>query len=70
MDKKLTAEQWTPSVPLFDLIELDGKTLTISVGQDYDVERGIQFTVVTGTDENGHTFVLVDKQEPLDVHPN
>lgn len=57
------------SVPAYDLAELDGKTLTISVGSDYNVERQIKFTTVIGTDENGYSYVLVDRQEPLNVHP-
>lgn len=58
-----------PSVPTYHLVALDGKTLTITVGQDYDVERGLRYTTVTGTDENGHSYVLVDRQEALNVHP-
>ena len=59
-----------PSAPPFRLIELDGKTLTITVGRDYDMDRRIRSTVVIGTDASGCSYVLVDTQEPLDVHPN
>lgn len=62
--------QLVESVPTYDLAELDGKTLTISVGQDYNIERGFKFTIVVGTDENGYSYVLVDRKERLrDVHP-
>ena len=64
------SEQLIESVPVYDLAELDGKTLTISVGQGYNVERGVKSIVVIGTDERGHSYVLVDRQEKLrDVHP-
>jgi hypothetical protein len=59
-----------PSVPVFDLADLDGKVLTISVGQGYNVERGIRFTSVIGTDENGISYVLVDQREPINVRPD
>lgn len=55
--------------PAFCLRELDGKTLTMSVGEDYNVETGLRYTTVIGTDENGHSYVIVDKREPIDVHP-
>lgn len=62
--------QLIESVPTYDLAELDGKTLTISVGQDYNIERDFKFTIVVGTDENGYSYVLVDRKERLrDVQP-
>lgn len=56
-------------VPMYELSELNGKTLTISVGEDYNVETGLRYTSVMGIDESGNTYVIVNRQEPLDVHP-
>jgi hypothetical protein len=55
-------------VPVFNLVELHGKTLTISVARHEYPRDGVRATVVVGTDERGISYVLVDHQERLDVH--
>jgi hypothetical protein len=55
--------------PPIDYMSLDGKTLTIRVGVDYNPETNLRTTVVVGEDAQGHMYVLVDKQETLHVHP-
>lgn len=63
------SRQFISKVPVFDLAELHGKTLTISVGRHDYPEHGLRATVVVGTDECGVSYVLLDTQERLDVHP-
>lgn len=55
--------------PTFCLRELHGKTLTMHVGEDYNAESGMRYTVVIGADELGNKYVIVDKREQTDVHP-
>lgn len=57
--------QLIESVPVYDLAELDGKTLTINVYIDRDIDAQRKTTIVVGTDERGVTYVLADQQEPI-----
>ena len=65
----IDSRQMISKVPLFKLLDLDGKTLTMSVGQDIDQERGEITTVLSGCDEGGRCYVLACVTERVDVHP-
>lgn len=56
-------------VPVFKLLDLDGRNLTMSVGQSIDQERGEITTVLRGYDERGCCYVLACVTERVDVHP-
>lgn len=58
------------SIPVYELSELHGKTLTIYVGACVCEETNTKYTHVVGQEVNGRCYVLVDKTEPLHVHPN
>lgn len=62
--------QMISKVPVFKLLNLDGKTLTMSVGQGVDHEHGVITTVLSGVDESGCRYVLACVTERVDVHPN
>lgn len=61
--------QMISKVPLFRLLDLDGKKLTISVGQSIDHEHGEITTVLSGYDNSGRRYVLACVTERVDVHP-
>lgn len=50
-------------VPVFALLDLDGKTLTMSAKQDVDREHGVITTVLYGEDEYGRVYVLACVEE-------
>lgn len=62
--------QMISKVPLFKLLDLDGKTLTMSVGQSIDHERGEITTVLSGYDESGCCYVLACVTERADAPSN
>ena len=62
--------QMISKVPVFKLIDLDGRKLTMSVGQSIDHERGEITTVLSGYDKQGYCYVLACVTERVDVHPN
>lgn len=62
--------QMISKIPVFKLLDLDGRNLTMSVGQSIDQERGEITTVLSGYDENGCCYVLACIAEPVNVHPN
>lgn len=62
--------QMISKIPVFKLLDLDGRNLTMSVGQSIDQERGEITTVLSGYDENGCCYVLACITEPVNVHPN
>ena len=61
--------QMISKVPLFKLLDLDGKKLTMSIGQSIDHERGEITTVLSGYDKSGCCYVLACVTERVDVHP-
>ena len=61
--------QMISKVPLFKLLDLDGKKLTMSIGQSIDHERGEITTVLSGYDKQGCCYVLACVTERVDVHP-
>ena len=61
--------QMISKVPVFKLIDLDGRKLTMSVGQSIDRERGEITTVLSGYDKSGCCYVLACVTERVDVHP-
>ena len=61
--------QMISKVPVFKLIDLDGRELTMSVGQSIDHERGEITTVLSGYDNSGRCYVLACVTERVDVHP-
>ena len=61
--------QMISKVPVFKLIDLDGRKLTMSVGQSIDHERGELTTVLSGYDKSGCCYVLACVTERVDVHP-
>ena len=62
--------QMISKVPVFKLIDLDGRKLTMSVGQSIDHERGEITTVLSGYDKSGCCYVLACVTERVDVHPD
>lgn len=58
------------SIPVYALSELHGKTLTIYVGTCVCEETNTKYTHVVGREANGRCYMLVDKTEPINVHPN
>lgn len=62
--------QMISKVPLFKLLDLDGKKLTMSVGQAVDHERGEITTVLRGYDKSGCCYVLACVTERVDAHSN
>lgn len=62
--------QMISKVPVFKLIDLDGRKLTMSVGQSIDHERGDITTVLSGYDKSGCCYVLACVTERVDVHPD
>ena len=60
--------QMISKVPLFKLLDLDGKKLTMSVGQSIDHERGEITTVLSGYDNSGRCYVLACVTERVDAH--
>ena len=62
--------QMISKVPVFKLIDLDGRKLTMSVGQSIDRERGEITTVLSGYDNSGRCYVLACVTERVDVHPD
>ena len=62
--------QMISKVPLFKLIDLDGRKLTMSVGQSIDHEHGVLTTVLSGYDESGCCYVLACVTERVDAHSN
>lgn len=62
--------QMISKVPVFHLLDLDGKTLTMSVVQSVDHGFGEVTTVLSGCDESGRCYVLTCVTERVDVHPN
>jgi hypothetical protein len=64
-----STRQLISKVPVFRLVELDGRTLTMSVGQSIDQDHGEITTVLRGTDEFGMIYVLACATERVDVRP-
>ena len=62
--------QMISKVPLFKLLDLDGKKLTMSIGQSIDHERGEITTVLSGYDKQWYCYVLACVTERVDVHPD
>ena len=62
--------QMISKVPVFKLIDLDGRKLRMSVGQSIDHERGEITTVLSGYDKSGCCYVLACVTERVDVHPD
>ncbi len=62
--------QMISKVPLFKLLDLDGRRLTMSVGQSIDHERGEITTVLSGYDKSGRCYVLACVTERVDAHSN
>ena len=62
--------QMISKAPVFKLIDLDGRKLTMSVGQSIDHERGEITTVLSGYDNSGRCYVLACVTERVDVHPD
>jgi hypothetical protein len=55
--------QMISKVPVFALLDLDGKTLTMSAKQGVDREHGVITTVLYGEDEYGRVYVLACVEE-------
>ena len=62
--------QMISKVPVFALLDLDGKTLTMSVWQGVGREHGEITTTLSGVDECGRVYVLASVTERVYVHPN
>jgi hypothetical protein len=67
--EKAMSERLIPSLPVVNLLELHGKTLTLSVGQDINLTTMMRHLVVMGTDSAGLSYVLIDSREKVSVYP-
>lgn len=61
------SRQMISKVPVFKLLDLDGRKLTMKVGQTIDRERGEIITVLSGYDSSGCCYVLASVTERIDV---
>ena len=64
------SRQMISKVPVFKLLDLDGRKLTMKVGQSIDQERGEITTVLSGYDSSGRCYVLASVTERTDVPAN
>lgn len=66
----IDSRQLISKVPVFNLLDLDGRKLTMSVNQSIDRDRGEITTVLSGYDNSGRCYVLASVTERDDVPAN